>query len=537
MRRPADRPTPMTPQPTPLTPMQTPSPTRRPRAGALRTTAVLGAVLAAAAGCTDLTESPPSSFSPTNFYQNDAQVQSALAGVYNGVRATEGDYWAASQASSDETIVPTRGTDWLDGGQWQELWLHTYAPASGAGNQVLNGAYGSLSTGIARANAVIQSLSSVNTPAAQAGLAEARVLRAWFYFMLQDLFGGVPIITEPGLSSVPRVTRDSTVKFVEAELLASRAALPATRDAANYGRVTRYSVDAMLSYLYLNWPVYSGTVTATGLTAGSARYQDVITRTDSIMNSGNYALAADSTAWRHNFAYNNQDSKESIFVVRNFTATGLGLDFPHRALYYNQFTGGGWNGFSMVAERYAQFDATDTRRSIFLVGPQKTLDTNQPLTDGGVAVTITPVITSLEAAARNEGVRVYKYPLDPNRVERNNGNDFTVFRYAGVMLDRAEAMWRMGNEAGARDILNQIRARVYNPPQPITGAITADVILHERLNELTNEGKRRTDMIRLGSFGAPKPFKAGTDAGYQILMPIPLNQRQSNPALTQNPGY
>ncbi len=523
-------------QPRPLMPKPTPS--SRPRLAALRTAAaVLGAALAAGA-CTDLTESPPSNFSPTTFYQNDQQVQSALAGVYNGARVTQGPYWQVSQASSDETIVPTRGTDWLDGGQWVELWQHTYGPSSGAGNQLLNSAYSDLSQGIARANAVLQSLGAVNTPAAQAGIAEARVLRAWEYFMLQDMFGGVPIITEPGLASVPRASRDSVVRFVEAELLAARPQLPPSRDAGSWGRVTRYSVDAMLSYLYLNWPVYTGTVTATGFTPGAtARYQDVIVRSDSILNSGRFQLAPDSASWRQNFAYNNQGSRESIFVIRNFTEPGLGLDFPNRVSYYNQFVGGGWNGFSMVAERYAQFAPNDTRRSIFLVGPLRTFDTGQPVVEGGQQVVLTPTITSINAAGRNEGVRVNKFTLDPNHVNEHNGNDFTVFRLAGVLLDRAEALWRLGREAEALTILNQIRARVYNPPQPIAGPITVDVILRERLNELTFEGKRRTDMIRLGTYLAPKPFKPNVTPANRVLMPIPLNQLQANPALTQNPGY
>jgi hypothetical protein len=294
----------------------------------------------------------------------------------------------------------------------------------------------------------------------------------------------------------------------------------------------------MLSSLYLTWPVYTGTVTAGGLTPGAtARYQDVVARTDSILNSGQFQLAADSATWRNTFAYNNQGAKESIFVIRNFPLPGLGLDFPNRYSYYNQFVGGGWNGFSIVAERYAQFDANDTRRSIFLVGPQFTFDTRQPVTEGGAQVSLTPTITSISAAGRNEGVRVAKFTLDPNHVNEQNGNDFTVFRLGGVMLDRAEALWRLGREPEARTILNQIRARVYRPPQPITGAITPDVLLKERLNELTNEGKRRTDMIRLGSYLAPKPFKTNVDPGYRVLMPIPLNQLQANPALTQNPGY
>ena len=169
----------------------------------LKAAMVAALSVASFAGCTDLSENPPSAITPSNFFQNDAQVQSALAGVYSGLRAAQSDYWAISQTSSDETIVPTRGTDWADGGQWVELWTHTYGPNSGAGNQTINGTYSSLSSSIAKANAVLQALSASTSPAAKQGTAEARVLRAYFYYLLQDAFGGVPIVTKPGLASQP----------------------------------------------------------------------------------------------------------------------------------------------------------------------------------------------------------------------------------------------------------------------------------------------------------------------------------------------
>jgi hypothetical protein len=490
-------------------------------------------------GCTDLSEQPPSSITPSNFFQNDAQVQSALAGVYSGLRAAEGDYWSISQASSDETIVPTRGTDWLDGGQWVELWTHTYAPNSGAGSQTINGTYNSLSSSIAKANAVLEALGQSSSPAAKQGIAEARVLRAYFYYLLQDAFGGVPIVTDPGVSSQPRATRDSVARFIEHELLAARPDLKVSFDASGQGRVTRGAADAILANLYLNWPVYAGTVTASGLTRAPGRYADVIKVTDSILNSSaGYQLAPDSAAWVHNFAYNNQDSKENIFVVRNQALDGLGLDFINRAGHYNTYISpGGWNGFSMIADTYAKFDAADKRRSIIQVGLAHSLETGAPIkTRAGDPLIFVPV-QSLTAAAENEGYRVFKFGFDPNHVAQNMGNDYTLFRLGGVLLDRAEAYYKLDQQGPALTILNQLRARMYSPPQPLTGPITDAVMLKERLTELTNEGKRRQDMIRLGTFGLPKQFKSTTDEGYKILFPIPLNVLQASPLLTQNPGY
>ena len=500
--------------------------------------AAMAAVLGLA-GCTDLSENPPSAITPSNFFQNDAQVQSALAGVYSGLRAAQGDYWAISQTSSDETIVPTRGTDWADGGQWVELWTHTYGPNSGAGNQTINGSYSALSSSIAKANAVLQALGASSSPAAKQGIAEARVLRAYFYYLLQDAFGGVPIVTVPGVASQPRATRDSVVRFIANEIHAARPDLKVSFDASGHGRVTQGAADAILANLYLNWHIYTGNLTSSSFTPGTARYDSVIVVTDRILNSAaGYQLAPDSAGWIHNFAYNNQDSKENIFVVRNVPVDGLGLDFINRAGHYNQYASpGGWNGFSMIADTYAQYNTGDARRSVIQVGQARSLDFNLPIkTRAGDPLIFVPV-QSLTAAAENEGYRVFKFGYDPNHVERYMGNDFTLFRLGGVLLDRAEALYKSGQPGPALTILNQLRARVYTPPQPLSGTITDAVMLRERLNELTNEGKRRQDMIRLGAYGLPKQFKATTDAAYKMLFPIPLNQLQANPLLTQNPGY
>ena len=65
-----------------------------------------------------------------------------------------------------------------------------------------------------------------------------------------------------------------------------------------------------------------------------------------------------------------------------------------------------------------------------------------------------------------------------------------------------------------------------------------DAILKERLLEFTGEGKRRQDMIRMGVYLKAFGLKADQSAQpYRILFPIPATQIQTNPLLTQNPGY
>ncbi|HJP61317.1 MAG TPA: hypothetical protein VJ865_15015, partial [Gemmatimonadaceae bacterium] len=78
---------------------------------------LLGGILLASA-CTDLTEVPKSSITPQNFYRNEEEATGGLASVYAQMRALNGNYYQVTEVSTDEMIVPTRGTDWYDGGVW-----------------------------------------------------------------------------------------------------------------------------------------------------------------------------------------------------------------------------------------------------------------------------------------------------------------------------------------------------------------------------------------------------------------------------------
>jgi hypothetical protein len=349
-------------------------------------------------------------------------------------------------------------------------------------------------------------------------------------------------VTDTKVEAHPKVSRDSVFKFVEAELIAASKDLPVSRPSDQAGRVTKGAADAILASLYLNAQVYTGTVTAAGLQKGAARWTDAIAAADRVINSGQYTLSAN---WSKNFTPDNHDSKENIFYISNTDAQpGLGMNFPMRTLHYNQLNvqGGPWNGFATVAETYNAFDPADARRNIFLVGPQKSFDTGLFVNDrAGNPLVFTVNIGNETQAAENEGPRYNKFVPKTNVPDGSSQpNNFPFFRLAEMYLIKAEAMNELGQTDAAIGQVNIIRARQFATANPLpTGmdqATARTAIFNERLFELTGEGKRRSDMIRAGTFNDARRFKAA-DQGYKILFPIPQTQIASNPQLTQNPGY
>ena len=496
-------------------------------------------------GCTDLTETPSSAITPENFYRNEAEVLGGLAAVYAQLRGTLDDYWYATEVSSDEMVVPTRGQDWYDNGQWLELQRQTWT-ASSPSVGFMNGAWNVSFTGIARANVLLEALQKVSVPNQAAIVAELRTLRGFYYYLLMDMFGGVQIVTTTEIVARPRATRDSVFKFIESELLDARTDLPDTWPAASNGRLTKGAADAILASMYLNagvWMKQTG-VSATSyntcagvqVSGGVDACQAAITAADRIINSGRYSLAAN---WRSNFTADNQASPENIMVVKFLNKPDVGLNFIMRSLHYNQLTNATpWNGFATLAQTYNAFDANDQRRQMWLAGPQTNVETGTPVNDrSGNPLVFTTTINDITAATEGEGVRFYKYPADPDRPAGElNGNDYAYFRLAEIYLIKAEALNEQTPGSGAAlALVNTLRARVFNPPQP-RATIDRAAILQERLFELGGEAKRRQDLIRHGRFIDAWEFKtAGTPN--LILMPIPQSQLDANPLLVQNPGY
>ncbi len=512
-----------------------------------------GAVLAALVAlpplaCTDLTEVPNDALTPDNAFRSDAELIAGIASVYARLRNPMWGYYNLSEITTDEMLVPTRGSDWFDNGRWLEIYRQTWTANSGSALDDMNGAWNDAFSGVARANLMIEILEKNSATANAQALAELRVLRAYFYYQLMDFFGGVPLVTGTALEANARVSRDSVFKFIESELLAVRATLPETRDAAQYGRLTRGAANALLASLYINAGVFkkdqginaAGYNSCAGITVtgGKSACQAAIDAADAVISSGKYSLATDFKA---NFSTSNESSPENIFVIAHTNQPGLGMSLPMRTLHYNQLsTGGGgpWNGFATLADTYNAFDAADKRDVMWLVGQQFSFNTGQPVNDrAGAPLIFTPAIANIEQATEGEGVRFNKFPPLPNALAGDaHPNDFPIFRLAEMYLIKAEAQFALGNTAGALTNVNLVRARAFSPPKPLAAVTAADDILRERLFEFAGEAKRRQDLIRFGRFTAARQFKGQREA-YRVLFPIPATQIQSNSKLTQNPGY
>jgi len=500
----------------------------------------LAGALSALAGCTDLTETPLDALTPANAFKNDAEILAGAASVYAQLRQTDWAYYNLAEITTDEQVVPTRGSDWFDNGRWIEIYKQTWSANSGSALDDMNGLWNNMFAGVAKANLMIDVVEKSSSATKNANLAELKVLRAWFYYILMDYFGGVPIVTTTEVKPAARNTRAEVFAFIETELKASLPNLP-DRPAA-FGRVNKHVANAILANMYLNAPVFQGTVTAAGLQRAPERLADAITYADAVINSGVYSLA---TNWQSNFNADNENSPELIFFVNNTSnPPGLGTSLPQRPLHYAQFGvgGGPWNGFATIAETYRKYDPADQRRNIWLVGQQKSFVTGQNVNDrSGNPLVFTETINDITNATEGEGPRINKFPPFISAPDGNSHpHKFPYFRLTEMYMIKAEALIKQGNVAGGMAIINQLRARVFNPPKPLSTTLSQtaalDVVRNERLFEFAGEAKRRQDLIRLGGYLDARQFKAAS-AGYRVLMPIPIVQIQNNPLLTQNAGY
>ncbi len=529
--------------------------------------------------CTDLDEEVFSEVTADNFFKTDREFIAALGAAYSSLAALGGhaNVWSISELASDELVVTTKGGDWFDGGVLIEIHRQEYSPDNGFFNNAWTTMYGGIGTTNRLINQFEELVAAGNTDA-NAFIAELRALRAlWYYFAL-DAFGNVPLSidfldeTPPENSTDFGSGRIAVFNFIESELNAIIPLLDPTSTGKTYGRMNQAAAYALRSKLYLNAEVFTGT----------ARWADAIADADVIMNGtvGSFSL---EVSYKDNFAINNEGSSESIFVIPYDKVFAGGFIWAPMTLHYaNQstfnFTFQPWNGYSVVEEFYnsyidpvqnpgpqgpvwtglADFDPNDDktpngvgtldlRLSNFLVGPQFNSDgtpTEDPAFEGptadqpdpdGTRLNFTPAINEVWPNGwRQGGARIFKYPYEVGGTE-NASNDFIIFRLADIMLTKAEAMFRMGDAAGALSIVNQFRSRAGVTPY---GTLTEDNLFDERGREMFAEMTRRQDQIRFGRWGEAWWEKVATSGESKwIVFPIPQVQIDASVVLNQNPGY
>jgi hypothetical protein len=462
-----------------------------------------------------------------------------LAAAYNSTATfmTQDRIWSLQEHPTDELIPPTRAANWDDNGDWRQLhalkWTSEHTLITAAFNELLTGAFNA--GNILKFDGLSASVK-----------AEARFLRAFFFYHVLDTWGQFPY-REPGsdLLKLPTTyNAEDGTNFLITEVESIMNDLP-DGTLANSGKANKNAARVLLAKLYLNKGAY---INRQSPSFASADMQKVIDYCDDIINSGEYSL---TDIYFNNFTPDNTTvSTENIFVTPGTQgvnqAFGNGLQSRwFCTLHYSQ-TPGGWNGFATLADFYDKFDDNDIRKSYndpvaksnggynlgFLEGQQYT-----PAGDPIDNLIYTKDVALIEKGANLDytGVRVIKYRPDYG-TPFQPGNDYVHFRYADVLLMKAEALLRNGDGGSALTVVNEIRNKRIEPDDPFA-SLSLENLLDERGRELYWEGYRRQDLIRFGKFLAARSDKAGESDPKYLVYPIPLSQLAVNPNLKQNEGY
>lgn len=503
---------------------------------------LLGCLLSANFSCTNLDEEVYSDLTGDTFFDTEENLLRAFGTSYTIMFRYGAQYSAPSlDASTDLFAVPTRGGDWLDGGRWQRLHRHEWT----TDEFYINNMWAFVFDGVNLTNQLIFQFELSGGDLAENAIAELRALRAFHYLWGIDIFGNIPIETSfdvPDGYLPTSATRKEVYDFIESELLEVIPLLTEEVGPSTYARMTKYAAMTTLAKLYLNAEVYSGT----------PQYQKADDILNQIIDADKYDL---TNSYFDNFLVDASASTEAILAVPYDAvfATGMtlhyfSLHYQHQEQYNMQATP--WNGICALEEFYNSFDDDDDRKNGLLSGPQFGADGVTQLTDplyepfdptnpagvfdqDGPGLNLTPAINELEPRAlRQAGARINKFEIEDG-IDADNSADFPIYRYADILLMKAETAWRLNNP-DAKDYINIVRERAMLPPVDM---VNEDIILAERAKELYIEGHRRTDLIRFGRYGNAWWEKDVTDASCISLWPIPKPQLDANPNLGQNPCY
>ncbi|QEC68620.1 RagB/SusD family nutrient uptake outer membrane protein [Panacibacter ginsenosidivorans] len=463
-----------------------------------------------------------------------------LINAYNSLGTFQtGNIWHLEEHTSDEILGPTRGPDWDDNGQWRALHAHTW----NADHGIVSGAFSDLLSAQFAASNVLQ----FNPSAQQA--AEARFIRALTVFFVLDGWGQVPYREDLNDYRLDPTTLKGTeaADFVISELNAILNDLP---DSGPAYTANKNAARFLLMKTYLNYGAFADRANPS-FDAGNMN--QVITLADQIIGSGKYALSAD---YYDNFSPDNDTkSTENIFTLYNQNGDrGGNVQGTWFQISHYNMDPGGWNGFATLSDFYDKFEPTDKRigeeyiypgarpnpghrRNVgFFIGQQYNLTTDAALQDRkGNPLSFTREVSLRETGNNLEvtGIRAVKYAYDYNHYNSQNNNDWALFRYADVLLMKAEALLRTGDASGALDIVNSLRTA--RGASSLTSLNEAN-LLDERGREFYWEGWRRQDLIRFGKYLDLWQEKTADDPK-NLLFPIPSNQLAVNANLEQNPGY
>ena len=512
-------------------------------------------------GCTDLDVPVNSQY--TEFPNTEVALEGVLSGVYFHARDVIGRRWMEAQGlSSDEWVGISFGGDYYDSGTYAHMCLHNFSPDDASIDW-----YEKFTEGIASANNAIALVGGNSAKAA----ASPRAIRAFFHWAIMDSYGDIAILDgSENKTETVRSPRPEVAQFIADELEAVIPDLTTEVTEGTYGKPTRWMAEALLAKLYINWPVY----TAESVDKyDAANYQNpklsrVIELCDDIIKAGKFDL---SDPYLEKFYPNNgYKIKDFIYAMPYDAINQKGLQYGRPRAWRKANTGTSYFGTTLSKSCGGNFSITpemsdllmslsqDDRQGhvlagkIYMFDPVTYKKTNEPWIYKDAEVVLSKDIKLVEENEKLDvgnttegycqGYKSVKWFIidDDFKNDRNQSNDVPIFRYADIILMKAEALVRSGKAGEAKELFNQIRSYVHAPL--LENNPTLDDIYAERGREFFDENWRRNDMIRFGHFEDEYGFHkksfptANFDKTHRIF-PIPTSVLNKNITWKQNPGY
>ena len=447
-----------------------------------------GLFAVALTSCTDLDVNPSSQYTedPSKNSGVDPMivVEAKMADVYFHLAGTLGRrYMEAQCLASDEFTALAFDGGYYDDGTYAHQALHNSVATDASLDW-----YSDLTSGITKANTILEELGS---GASTQMTAPARAMRAYFTWMLMDSFGDTPILEKVPAEGevIPRSPRKEVAEWIEKELTEIIPALTEDVTDNTYGKPTRWMAEALLAKLYINWAVYTAESVDQydAATAANPKLDDVIATCDDIIQSGKFNLG--SVDYLHKFSFDNGPQVEDFIYVMPYDAIDRqGFQYARPRSFKqlknmlpnvygstDKFTQS-FGGNMVVTPEFVKLFSLDgdirnlciLRGDVYIRDPKTLKPTSEPFMYNGKQVHFTDDIKLIKQDntidvgnddnAIQQGAHSIKWfitPADYNN-GRNQSNDLPLFRYADILLMKAEALARLG-QGGARALLNQIR--------------------------------------------------------------------------------
>ncbi|MEE4178378.1 MAG: RagB/SusD family nutrient uptake outer membrane protein [Bacteroides sp.] len=482
----------------------------------------------------------------TNYYQTQDQAFRALVAIYDVLtyQSTPGVSWApiitVADVLSDDAFAG--GSDPIDGLNWQELNSFNISPT----NPIVHATWIKNYLGIYRANLFLEIIDGIDAPESfkTRTIAEAKFLRAYFYFEQVRFFENIPLLTSPisGPSEYnqPQSSPQEVYNQIALDLVEAITDLPESVSEAEVGRVTKWAAQGLLARAYLFYNgVYGAEMTAGSNTVNQAFVLQQLE--DLIQNSG-HDLFPD---YSENFKLAGEFGIESVFEI------SYGDELPWWDWEYPR--GGAGNlAAQMQGPRVSGSTNWNRGWSFAPVNHKLFLDLEEDPRIQHTIVTQEQLDGTLTTGYQHTGYFSRKYTSDrehwgsDGQFELNRTSNHRVIRFSDVLLMAAEL-----GSPNAQQYLDRVRIRVDLPSVPAT----LENILEERRLELSLEGLRYFDVLRQGidfanqtltDSGIRGPNYIGDQQLFDVtfkpatkgFLPIPQTEIDlSNGTFVQNAGY